>query len=128
MNFLRLAGLKESFGAEPHRRETDERFLLASQYIDDNVRQNVSVAELASYCCISEKQLQRIFEREAGVSVKEYISKKRAIEIEKLLLDPALSLRDVSEKMNFNNEYYFNAFFKKYAGMSPGAYRKSFKK
>jgi AraC-like DNA-binding protein len=45
--------------------------------------------------------------------------------IEKLLSDPSLSLRQISEKMEFNNEYHFNSFFKKYAGMTPGAYRKS---
>jgi AraC-like DNA-binding protein len=36
------------------------------------------------------------------------------------------SIKDISEIMHFNNEYYFNAFFKKYSGMPPGEYRKMF--
>ena len=55
----------------------------------------------------------------------EYVSRKRCERIEKMLVDPTLSLHSISEIMNFNNEYHFNSFFKKYAGMSPGAYRKA---
>ena len=44
--------------------------------------------------------------------------------IEKLLSDPTLSLREISEIMGFNNEYYFSTFFKKHGGSPPGEYRR----
>ena len=44
--------------------------------------------------------------------------------LEKLLADESFSLKQISEIMNFNNAYYFNAFFKKHSGMPPGEYRK----
>ena len=53
---------------------------------------------------ISEKQLERIFERESGLTVMEYVRKRKCIQIEKMLFDPSLSLRHISEIMNFNNE------------------------
>ena len=46
------------------------------------------------------------------------------VEAVKMLADRSLSLKRISDIMNFNNEYYFNAFFKKWAGMPPGEYRK----
>ena len=100
-------------------------FWIAKQYIEDNICQRISVPELASYCYVSEKQLERIFKRESGLTIIEYVRKRKCFMIEKLLSDPSLSLRQISEKMEFNNEYHFNSFFKKYAGMTPGAYRKS---
>jgi len=105
--------------------EENERLLLAKQYIEDNVRCGITLSELASYACIGKKQLERIFRRETGMTAMEYIRKQRCHEIERLLLEPSLSLREISEIMHFDNEYYFNAFFKKHAGMPPGAYRKA---
>jgi len=110
--------------AEAENSEDDPRIHLLKQYIKDNIFRNLTVSELASYCRLSEKQTERIFERQMGCTVMEFVRKSRCAQIEKLLCDPLLSLKKISEIMNFNNEYHFNAFFKKYAGMTPGAYRK----
>ena len=122
---LRMFGLAEPNPAPSKSAGENPRISLAIQYIEDNVRANVSVPELASYSCISEKQLERLFLSHVGTSVKEYVRRLRCRHIEKLLCDPTLSLREISELMSFSSEYYFNSFFKKYAGMTPGAYRKS---
>ena len=57
---------------------------------------------------------------------------KKYIEISRILCynvfavmnESELSLKEISERLNFANEYYFNTFFKKYSGMTPGEYRK----
>lgn len=82
------------------------------------------VVDVATYCYLSTKQLTRIFQKYEGVTPGEYIIKRRIVKIESLLADASLSLKQVSMMMNFDNEYYFNAFFKKYSGMPPGEYRK----
>ncbi len=123
-DILRLIGIEDNIKAEPYREE-DARLMLAKQYIRDNVLRPVTLGEVASYCCISEKQLTRIFRKSDGITVTEYIRKERCLHIEKMLSEGALSLREISELMNFSSEYYFNAVFKKHAGMTPGAYRKT---
>ncbi len=35
------------------------------------------------------------------------------------------SLCEIGEAMGFRNEYYFNAFCKKYVGLPPGVYRRA---
>ena len=97
---------------------------MAKQYIEDNVELNPSVSDVAEYCHLSAKQLTRIFNGFEGISPGEYIIRARVSRIEALLSDRSLSLRQIGEIMSFNNEYYFNAFFKKYSGMPPGEYRK----
>ena len=124
LQLYRLVGICSIESRDLVTNEENDRLILAKQYIEDNICKGVSLPELASYCCISEKQLGRIFEHGVGLTVMEYVRKQRCIRIEKMLSDPSLSLRQISEIMNFNNEYYFNAFFKKHAGMTPGAYRK----
>ena len=122
---LRRIGVTAPTTVAPTDPDENPRVALAIQYIEDNATENVSVPELASYCCISEKQLERLFFSHLGTSVKDYVRRRRCHRIEKLLADPRLTLRDISELMHFSSEYYFNAFFKKYAGMTPGAFRKS---
>ncbi len=120
---LRAVGIAEAVGDEVS--EEDRRLSMAKQYIKDNLKRNILLSELADYCYMSEKQLTRIFKSYEGISATEYIRKKRCLLIEKLLADPDLTLQTISDIMGFNNEYYFNAFFKKNTGMTPGAYRKS---
>lgn len=121
---LRLLGISETPSKVTHS-NVDERLLLSKQYIRDNILRPVTLPEVASYCCISSKQLTRIFNRWEGTTVTEYVRKQRCLHIEKLLSEQGLSLREISEIMNFSSEYYFNALFKKHSGMSPGAYRKA---
>lgn len=103
--------------------EEDSRVAIAKQYIRDNVEQAPSVEDVAAYCHISARQLNRLFSQQAGVTPAAYIQQQRADHIQKLLRDSSLSLSAISERMHFSSEYYFSAFFKKHIGMAPGAYR-----
>ncbi len=123
--FLRTLGLKEQ-EAEKNLSDEDFRLSLVKQYIEDNIEQSLSVSDLARYCHLSKKQLGRIFFEFEGLSPNAYVQNRRISHIEKLLADKTLSLKEISERLNFNNEYYFNSFFKKHIGMPPGEYRKTF--
>lgn len=126
---LRLMGLRaEEEQPSSDEGDRDARYSLAVQYIEDNRSRALTVSEVAAYCRISQKQLGRIFAAEGEKTVAAYIRDVRCQEIERLLVETELSLRQISEAMDFQNEYYFNAFFKQYAGMTPGAYRKSLRK
>lgn len=116
---------KEAKGVSHDTMWENDRLAIAKQYIEDNIRHNIAVSEVAAYCYISEKQLARTFRQAERVSVAVYIRQKRCMEIERLLSETELSLCEISEVMGFRNEYYFNAFCKKYVGLPPGAYRRA---
>lgn len=120
---FRAMGIKENEQHGPS--DKNAVVSLAKQYIEDNIETAPTVSDIAKLCCLSTKQLTRLFVQFEGISPGEYILKKRIEAIEKLLVDKSISLKQISESMCFNNEYYFNAFFKKHAGMPPGEYRKA---
>ena len=126
--FLRMTGIRDERPTGAKESAEDGRVSLVKQYIKDNLCRPISLSELASYCYLSERQLSRIFMRAEGIGISEYIRKKKCKQIEKLLASTRMSLREISEAMGFENEYYFNTFYKKYSGMSPGAYRRSVSK
>ncbi len=118
----RATGLRETPLDEPS--EEDSRVALAKQYVLDNIDRPITCPELASYCHISQKQLSRLFIRFTDRSISAYIRSQKIARIEQLLSETDLTPKQISEQMQFSSEYHFNSFFTKYAGMTPGAFRK----
>lgn len=59
------------------------------------------------------------------LSIKQYINAKKTAEIEKLLKTSKRVIKEISDHFGFCNEFYFNTFFKKNAGITPGECRKT---
>ena len=121
---LRLSGLHETECPQSSLRADDLRLEHVKEYIYDNIENNITVADIAAYCYISSKQMTRIFIKHEGIAPAQFIANARALHIQKLLENNSLTLKEISDRMNFQNEYYFNAFVKKHLGMPPGTYRK----
>ncbi len=110
---------------EGRPRSIDQRVRSAMRFINDNLEIQLTALSVAEYSHISYKQLNRLFREELGITVLRYIHEQKNQKAKKLLADEKLSLSQISAAVGFENEYYFNAFFKKINGITPGAYRKS---
>ncbi len=119
---LRICGFKDE-ALSGYEQGEDARLLMAKQYINDNIELNLKLPDVASYCYLGTKQLTRLFKTIENTTPALYIKSKKFHHIEKLLTETDLSLKEISEKMNFSSEYHFNSFFKKIAGTPPGEYR-----
>ena len=120
-------GFFDSKAETPDGERPDARLSDAKQYIKDNINFNITCNQVAQHCYLSVKQLSRIFMKYEGITLMKYIAKAKTEAAEQYLADGELSLKDISEKLGFCNEYYFNTFFKKNSGLSPGDYRRSIK-
>ncbi|MBE5743612.1 MAG: AraC family transcriptional regulator [Clostridiales bacterium] len=97
--------------------------LLASvkEYIDNNFQKEILVEDLAKDFSYNRAYLSRIFKKEYGVSIKEYLLDRR--------LDAALNMiingervNDVCYKSGFTNPYNFSRYFKEKYGVPPSKY------
>jgi len=122
VSLFRLWGVRE----KTNRPDWGENLViaLAKQYIQDNLELGPRVSEVAEYCCLSTKQLTRLFVHHEGCAPGNYLIQKRTERIASLLMQGDLTPKEISARMHFSNEYYLNAFFKKHAGMPPGQYQK----
>lgn len=102
----------------------DPRMALARTFIRAHITEMITCEDVAQHCHVSVRQLSRLFVQFEGVSPLRYLHREKIAYIENLLSDRTLTLREISERMHFGSEYYFNAFMKKHAGMTPGAYRR----
>lgn len=101
----------------------DPRLSVAKDYIHNNRCRLLSSEDVAKECCISRKQLDRIFKNQTGRTVHDYLIAAR-VEYAKQLLLGEKSVKEICYDLGFENESGFVSFFKRHCGMPPGAYRK----
>ncbi len=97
----------------------------AVEYINDNLKSCLHLSEITHRCGLSKNTLYRGFLKEFGMTVGEYITKKRIEKAEKLLSETRLSIEEISVESGFSSAAYFAAIFKKHRGLSPLKFRKT---
>ncbi len=95
----------------------------AMEILSRDYSQNVSIAQLAESCGISETYFRKLFQRAYGVSPMAYITNRRISYARELLVNTGLSIEDISYDSGYRDPAYFCRIFKKTCGMSPGEYR-----
>lgn len=93
-------------------------------YIEAHYQEKLSLAGIAETFYMSKNYLCYYFKRHMGVNFVDYLSSLR-IDKAKALLVSSMTLDEIAEKTGFSDTSYFIKVFKKYEGISPGAYRNS---
>ena len=95
--------------------------------IDSDMSTSVSLASLAARQNISSGYLSAIFKKETGITVSEYIRKKRIDHAIYLLSTTHLQIQTVALHCGIMDVQYFSKIFKKQTGKTPKEYRESIK-
>lgn len=96
----------------------------AAAYIDRNLtNQKLSLKVVAAAIFVNESYLSRMFKREMGESLIEYITRKRIAESIRLINTTSLKSYEIAEKVGFRNSHYFSICFKKQMGMTVKEFR-----
>lgn len=105
---------------------TDDSWLLKKLRLMVQSRKGrpVSVRECAHKLNCSAGHLRLMVRKETGISTKEFIDRERIKTAKQLLTWSNISITHLAEKMGFSDLIYFDRFFKKYSGETPGAFRK----
>jgi AraC-like DNA-binding protein len=96
----------------------------AIDYLNNHYVENITVAELADKCFMSEGHLYRLFAEELGMSPIDYKNSLRIRKAETLLCDPECSVGEIAAILGFENACYFSRIFKARTGLSPMQFRK----
>lgn len=97
--------------------------VVLKEYLDNHIRQNVSLKELSELVFLSESQIVRIFKRDTGKTPHEYLLELKMEYGKRLLKNTRLMVREISEYLGFSDEHYFSYLFKKKTGNTPLNYR-----
>lgn len=93
-------------------------------YLQNHMRENVSLEELAKRFFMSRSYLTRSFRNVTGFSVVEYLTYIRVRRAQQLLWESAYSITEIADLCGFGNITYFEKVFKTTTGQTPVQYRK----
>ena len=99
--------------------------ILIERYILWNLNENITLSDLAKYCNLSERQIQRIFSKYFHCTFKEYILNTKIRQAKTLLFSTNLSISDISITLGFVSQSYFSKRFQYVTGQTPSEYRKN---
>lgn len=103
-----------------------KQIVLCVNYIYGHLHKKISVDELAKYTQLSPSYLSRLFHKETGESITEYIVKRKINAAKNMLKYSSYSLSDISATLAFSCQSYFTKIFKSYEGVTPKKYRDMF--
>lgn len=93
------------------------------QIIDQNIRRQMAIGELAREVGLSQNYLARRFHIQFGMTLRRYMLNRRASMARHLLSTTTMSVKAVAAEVGIPDVHYFNKQFRAVAGMSPSLYR-----
>ena len=91
--------------------------------IESNVSSSLSLVQIADSLQITPTHLARIFHRDTGKTVVEYIHECRIRQAKHLLQTTALQIQTVAQHCGMIDVQYFSKLFKAHTGITPRQYR-----
>jgi len=105
---------------------TDEINLVdeMKEYIHANLEKDIRRSDIAEAFYFSQDYLSRVFKKETGMSLKEYMIEAKMQEARLLLQSTTLPVSIIAMKVGYTNFSYFSQFYKKTFDITPTDERK----
>jgi len=95
------------------------------QYITSHIDQPLSRQYISDYIGLSPDYLVKLFKKETGISISDYIVQERIRIAKELLAHSDLPVSSIAQAVGYSNFAYFSTTFKKEVSMTPQDYRKT---
>lgn len=110
--------------AEPRQHESSSTAKKIISFLDENYTcPDLSTTMLSESLSLSASYISRIFKKETGQNIPDYIHNKRVHYAKELLVSTDLSVNDISIKVGYSTAWTMNRIFKRLVHMTPGAWR-----
>ena len=100
----------------------------ARELLCANIKRGVALKEVARECGLSVGYFSHSFRRTLGVAPHKWLIEQRVVLSKEKLRDDGLSLSDVAMECGFSDQSHLTRVFRQTVGVSPGAWRRAFKR
>jgi AraC family transcriptional regulator len=94
-----------------------------TDYIRDNLSNNLSLAEMANLLQMGPCHFARAFKESTGLSPHQYVLRRRVEQALRMLKETRTNLADIAYDLGFSSQGHFTTVFSKIVGVSPSNYR-----
>ncbi len=95
----------------------------AMDFIRKNIDKDISRTDIAEAIFLNPEYLSRLFKKETGGALVDYILSEKIRMAKSLLSDTNIPVSLIASKVGYSNFSYFSQVFKKSTGLSPMEYR-----
>ena len=95
--------------------------------LDETAYTDIKVGDFCKEMQYSKTYLSKIFLKNYGYTLNEYINKVKISEAKKLICEQKYNFAQIAELLCFRDPFYFSKVFRRVTGMSPSEYKKSIK-
>lgn len=95
----------------------------AKSYILDNIADAITVKDVADHVGLSAEYFTKLFKKETGQSIKEYITLMKVEAAKNMLAHSNISVGMVALELGYSNFSHFSQVFRKYENVTPSEYR-----
>ncbi len=95
-------------------------------YIYNHLHEKISITDIAAYVHLNPSYLSKLFKKECGISVSEYISKQRLEAAENMLKYSDYTYSEIASTLMFASQSYFIKVFREHTGITPKEYRNKY--
>lgn len=92
-------------------------------YITQNYATISSINEIADSCYINKSYMCRLFKKELGITITDYLNNTRVQQACELITSTDNTLTDIAMQCGFGTAPYFSFIFKKIMGCTPSKFR-----
>lgn len=96
------------------------------EYINNNITAKLTLSMIAKKVNMNESYVSRIFKKDTGITLVTYINNMKMQQAKELLKNSSFMIKDVSNVLGFENQFYFNKIFKKHFGINPSSFQKDY--
>jgi len=91
--------------------------------LEENHQKNLSLSDYSGMIGITPNHLTQTVKLLTGKTSSQIIKAKQLMEIKRLLVHTNLSVSEIANQLNFEDQSYFTKFFKRETGLTPLQYR-----
>lgn len=106
-----------------HVDNTEARILVVAGYINGHYRDQMHVERVAEVVNLSRSYLSISFKRRLGITVNDFLRRKRIFEARRLLRGSTMSVQQIANQVGYENYKHFKDVFRELTGVSPNNYR-----
>lgn len=100
----------------------------ATDYILSNLSLDLTVKDVAEHVSFSPEYFSKLFKKETGENVKNYILRVKVDAAKDMLKTPNIPISIIASELGYSNFSHFTQMFRKHESITPSEYRKKFLK
>ena len=100
-----------------------KKVIKTMDYIYDNIQSKIRISDIAKKIDINPNYLCELFKKETGISINNFIKKKKIEAAEKLLIYEDFSVAELADIFGFASSSHFIESFKTETGLTPKVYK-----